>query len=93
MTGCPSLVLPVGTLDGLPVGMQLVGKRGDDALLIRAAAALEKLLGLHYTRGTDPQCGSTPSLQVGPKTVEETEQMHEDAQKGTDDRLAAYMAS
>ena len=92
MTGCPSIVLPVGTLDGLPVGMQLVGKRGDDALLIRAAAALETLLHLEYRRGVNPQCGTIPSVQIGPKTEEETQRMHEQAQTGTDDRLAAYMA-
>jgi Asp-tRNA(Asn)/Glu-tRNA(Gln) amidotransferase A subunit family amidase len=39
----PSLSLPVGyTADGLPVGLQLVGRPGGDAALLAAAAAYER---------------------------------------------------
>ena len=46
MTQQPALSLPCGTTDaGLPVGVQLVGARFSDRLVIRVGAALEKALG------------------------------------------------
>ena len=41
MTGQPALSLPVGLHDGLPIGVQLVGKLGEEAPLLGLAAALE----------------------------------------------------
>jgi amidase len=42
LTGQPALSLPLHrTGDGLPVGVQIVGRRGADALLLRLAAELE----------------------------------------------------
>ena len=44
LTGQPSLSVPIGySRDGLPVGMQIVGRRFDDALVLRAGAAWERL--------------------------------------------------
>jgi Asp-tRNA(Asn)/Glu-tRNA(Gln) amidotransferase A subunit family amidase len=40
-TGHPALSVPCGRSGGLPVGMQLVGRRYDDALLLRVAHAYE----------------------------------------------------
>jgi amidase len=40
-TGHPALSVPCGHSGGLPVGMQLVGRRYDDALLLRVAHAYE----------------------------------------------------
>ena len=41
-TGQPSIVLPIGqTPDGLPVGVQIIGRRWDDLRLLAIAAALE----------------------------------------------------
>lgn len=40
-TGHPALAVPCGRSQGLPVSMQLVGRRLDDALLLRAAYAFE----------------------------------------------------
>lgn len=45
VTGHPALSVPAGLLDGLPVGMMIVGKRFDDATVLRAGAAFESLCG------------------------------------------------
>jgi aspartyl-tRNA(Asn)/glutamyl-tRNA(Gln) amidotransferase subunit A len=44
LTGHPAISLPVAT-PGLPAGVQLAGRRGGDADLLRAAAAAMQLLG------------------------------------------------
>ena len=45
LTGQPSIVLPCGfSRDGLPIGLQLTGKRWSEAKLLGVAKALEKLL-------------------------------------------------
>jgi aspartyl-tRNA(Asn)/glutamyl-tRNA(Gln) amidotransferase subunit A len=42
MTGQPAATVPAGfTPDGLPVGLQIIGRRLDDALVLRASAAFE----------------------------------------------------
>src|SRR5437867_1218152 len=43
-SGQPAISVPAGwTADGLPVGLQIVGRRLEDALVLRAAATFEKL--------------------------------------------------
>lgn len=43
MTGQPAASVPCGfTRDGLPIGLQIVGRRFDDATVLRASAAFEK---------------------------------------------------
>lgn len=43
LTGNPVAAVPVGFVDGLPVGMQIVGPRLGDATVLRVAAAFERL--------------------------------------------------
>src|SRR6185437_6164753 len=44
LTGHPALSMPVPT-SGLPIGLQLAGRRGGDFELLRVAAAAERVLG------------------------------------------------
>ncbi|WP_255192253.1 amidase [Natronobeatus ordinarius] len=41
-TGHPAISTPAGAVDGLPVGLQLVGRRFEDATVLNAADALER---------------------------------------------------
>ena len=44
MTGQPAASVPCGfTKDGLPIGLQIVGRRFDDATVLRASAAFERV--------------------------------------------------
>jgi aspartyl-tRNA(Asn)/glutamyl-tRNA(Gln) amidotransferase subunit A len=56
MTGNPALSIPCGfDADGLPVGLQLVGRIGEDALLLRAAALFEAAHPWAHRRPPLPQ--------------------------------------
>jgi len=47
LTQQPAASVPCGfTSDGLPIGLQIVGRHGDDARVLQAAQAMEKLLAL-----------------------------------------------
>jgi aspartyl-tRNA(Asn)/glutamyl-tRNA(Gln) amidotransferase subunit A len=53
LTGLPALAVPCGfDADGLPVGMQLIGKPFDEATLFRVGAAYQALTDFH-TRAPD----------------------------------------
>lgn len=43
LTGHPAISVPAGFLKEMPVGMQLIGRRWEDGLLLRAAQAFESL--------------------------------------------------
>jgi amidase len=45
VTGHPAISVPAGLVDGLPVGMMIVGKRFDDATVLKVADAFESLRG------------------------------------------------
>ncbi|MEI6741054.1 MAG: amidase [Gemmatimonadaceae bacterium] len=43
LAGLPQLSMPVGTVDGVPVGLSLLAARGNDAMLLQVATALGRL--------------------------------------------------
>jgi len=43
MTGHPALSINVGFSEGLPVGMMIVGRKFDEATVLNAAYAYEKI--------------------------------------------------
>ena len=43
MAGCPQISLPLCKVNGLPLGVSLIGPRGGDAMLVAAAKRLGKL--------------------------------------------------
>jgi aspartyl-tRNA(Asn)/glutamyl-tRNA(Gln) amidotransferase subunit A len=45
LAGIPGISLPVGKVDGLPVGGQLLAPAWEEAKMIRGAAVLESLVG------------------------------------------------
>ena len=42
VTGHPAMSVPCGMSDGLPVGLQIIGRRYDESTIYRAAAAFEQ---------------------------------------------------
>lgn len=51
LTGQPAISVPCGhTVDGLPAGLQIVGPRHADALVLRAAYSLQQALPLTHLR-------------------------------------------
>ena len=47
-TGHPAMSVPCGTVDGLPVGMMLIGKHWDEATIYRGAYAFEQ--SIHWMK-------------------------------------------
>jgi amidase len=46
LSGCPQISLPLMAIDGVPLGLSLVGRRGSDRALVARAAALMSLSSL-----------------------------------------------
>ena len=53
MTQQPGASVPCGVAGGLPVGLQFVGARTQDALVLRAARAYEEATGEQFSRPVD----------------------------------------
>ena len=60
-TGHPSMSLPCGWIDGLPVGLMLTGRNFDERLLYRAASALEAQLAREGVTGPEARERSLPA--------------------------------
>jgi amidase len=45
VTGHPATSVPAGLVDGLPVGMMIIGRQFDDATCLRVSAAFEEAVG------------------------------------------------
>ncbi|HEX5609502.1 MAG TPA: amidase family protein [Solirubrobacterales bacterium] len=54
LTGIPSVSVPVGFSEGLPIGLQLQAAWGEDALLLDAAEALERANGRRWVDSLPP---------------------------------------
>jgi len=50
LAGVPAMSVPIGRVDGLPVGGQFMASHFDEATMLRAAAALEQALGAEAHR-------------------------------------------
>ena len=46
LCGLPTLTIPVGLVDGLPTGLQVVGRRDGDAALLALGRWLERVVGV-----------------------------------------------
>ncbi|MDR0381253.1 MAG: Asp-tRNA(Asn)/Glu-tRNA(Gln) amidotransferase subunit GatA [Oscillospiraceae bacterium] len=54
LAGLPGVTVPCGFADGLPVGLQLIGRAFDEATLFRAAAAFQSETDFHRQRPNRP---------------------------------------
>ncbi|BBI35251.1 Asp-tRNA(Asn)/Glu-tRNA(Gln) amidotransferase subunit GatA [Cohnella abietis] len=50
LAGVPAISVPCGTAEGLPVGLQIIGKPFDEQTVLRAAHAFESQTGFHNLR-------------------------------------------
>jgi amidase len=51
VTGHPSISIPCGWIDGLPVGLMITGRFFNERLLYRVAAGVERRLGADGVTG------------------------------------------
>ncbi|GAB2454988.1 amidase [Jatrophihabitans fulvus] len=62
LTGHPAVSVPIGTTaDGLPLALQLVGRRGEDQRLLAAASAVEAAFELSGVAARRPAAPAGPS--------------------------------
>ncbi len=50
LTGCPAVSIPCGFVEGLPVGLQLIGRWWGEVELLRIAHAYQRATGFHLQR-------------------------------------------
>jgi aspartyl-tRNA(Asn)/glutamyl-tRNA(Gln) amidotransferase subunit A len=58
LTGLPALSVPCGFADGLPVGLQLVGKPFGEATILRVGQAYQQATRWHEQHPADPAPGA-----------------------------------
>ena len=61
LTGIPAISVPVGSSEGLPIGLQLQAAWGRDELLLDAAEALEQANGRRWVEAVPPLAAGEPS--------------------------------
>jgi aspartyl-tRNA(Asn)/glutamyl-tRNA(Gln) amidotransferase subunit A len=61
LTGIPAVSVPVGSEEGLPVGLQLQAAWGRDELLLDAAEALERANGRRWVEAVPPLAQGEPA--------------------------------
>jgi aspartyl-tRNA(Asn)/glutamyl-tRNA(Gln) amidotransferase subunit A len=61
LTGIPSVSAPVGSSEGLPIGLQLQAAWGRDELLLDAAEALERANGRRWVEALPPLAAGEPT--------------------------------
>jgi Asp-tRNA(Asn)/Glu-tRNA(Gln) amidotransferase A subunit family amidase len=61
LTGIPAISVPVGTSEGLPIGLQLQAAWGRDELLLDAAEALERANCRRWVEALPPLASGEPS--------------------------------
>ncbi len=62
VAGYPHLSLPMGQVDGLPVGLSIIGQAWSDARILAYGYAFEQALGLQMRPGFAPSLPDTTSL-------------------------------
>jgi len=60
LTGIPAISVPVGSSEGLPIGLQLQAAWGRDELLLDAAEALEEANDRRWVEAAPPARGAEP---------------------------------
>jgi aspartyl-tRNA(Asn)/glutamyl-tRNA(Gln) amidotransferase subunit A len=50
LAGLPGISIPAGMADGLPVGLQIIGKALDEPTILRVAHAFEQTTAWHTER-------------------------------------------
>ena len=61
VAGYPSITLPAGWINGLPVGISFIGKAWSEPVLIRLAYGLEQALGMRKAPRLLPTADIPPS--------------------------------
>ncbi len=61
LTGIPSVSVPVGNAEGLPIALQLQATWGRDEMLLDAAEALERANGRRWVESVPPPAQGEPS--------------------------------
>lgn len=64
LTGLPSISVPVGSSEGLPVALQLQAAWGRDELLLDAAEAIERVNGRRWVEALPPQPRGAEPLEA-----------------------------
>jgi aspartyl-tRNA(Asn)/glutamyl-tRNA(Gln) amidotransferase subunit A len=66
LAGLPAISVPCGLADGLPVGLQLIGRRCGKTTLLRAAHAYERAAGFAPLRPAPPAARpEAPAARTG----------------------------